>query len=112
METGTGPEPENESPNFHHNGQERSSSKTSLICKVRPGLRTSLDSAHHGQEPRTKNALRYMPMSEVPALKRSTRPTAAKHVLIQGVGMSIMTTDTGMCFTVAIPIGSATGRVM
>jgi hypothetical protein len=53
-----------------------------------------------------------MRVPEVPAPKRSTRPTAAKHVLIQGVGMSIETTDTGMCFTVAIPIGIATGRAM
>jgi hypothetical protein len=51
-------------------------------------------------------------MSEVPALKRSTRPTAAKHVPIQRVGISTATTDTGTCFTVAIPIGSATGRAM
>ena len=53
-----------------------------------------------------------MPMSEVPALKRSTRPTAAKHVLIQRVGMSIVTTDTGTCFTVAILIGIVTGTAM
>ena len=112
MEKGTGLGPGDEFPNYHHRGQEKLSSKTSLTYVVRPGPRRYLGSARHGQGTRTKNALRYMPMSEVPASKRSTRPTPVKHVLIQRVGMSIGTTDTGMCFTVAILIGSATGRAM
>ncbi len=44
--------------------------------------------------------------------KKISRPTPAKHVPIQRVGMSIVTTGTGMCFTAAIPIGIATGGAM
>ncbi len=54
----------------------------------------------------------HMRMPEVPASKRSTRPTPAKHVPIQRVGMSLLTTGTGIRFTAVTPIGIATGRAM